>query len=480
MSSRILNGSRRLGMVLLVVVLSAPAVGSVLMMSAREEARIGKEMYEKILAEMPIYKEPRLTEYVAAVGHRIASHSDDPDGSFTFTVIDDPGINAFATPGGYIYVNRGLITYLTSEAQLAAVLAHEVGHVTARHASRQKSAQTTSSIAATLLAILSRSNEVGEATAMWGAATVRGYGREMELEADGLGAKFLTSAGYKTDAMIEVVSLLKDNERFEKKKAIETGKKPQTYHGLFASHPRNDKRLREVINQAGKVARDNTGEENILPFQLATDNLVWGENFEAKERKDNRFYQEKLRFRFDYPEGWQFTESGATISGQSEGGKGSLLLEIRPRTVDAPGVFIKKQLGIDFIKKSEAFNQNRMPGHTGLIPGQKGQPDQRLAVIYLNRYALVFTGTINDAGKEEELNRDFLAIIGSLAPLSATELSSREPMRINYVKSTGGTTFEKLAAYLKLGKFGEEQLRLINGYYPTGEPEAGQWIKIIR
>jgi len=465
---------------LLALSLTCPGVGAAQLLTAKQEAKIGKEMYDKILAEMPIYQEPGLTAYVAAVGSRVASHSDTPDADFIFTVIDDPGINAFATPGGYIYINRGLITYLNSEAQLAAVLAHEIAHVTARHASRQKRAQTTSNVAATLLAILSRSNEVGEATAMWGAATVRGYGREMELEADGLGARFLTQAGYRTEAMIQVVSLLKDNERFEKKRALETGKEVQTYHGLFASHPRNDKRLRQVINEAGKIGNTDQGEENVSAFRVATDDLIWGENFAAKPEAKNRFYQEQVGFRFDYPEGWHFEDNGGAISGQPPDGKGRLDLVIKPRTLAAPDAFIKQALGIDFIRKSQPLNRPGLPGHTGLVPGREGEPDQRLAVIFLGRNALVFTGSSANSDRQADFDKEFLAIIGSLTPLTRREVSAREPQRIHYVKATGNTTFAKLADYLKLGKFGEEQLRLINGYYPVGEPADGQWLKIIR
>src|SRR5690606_19871498 len=100
----------------------------------------------------------------------------------------------------------------------------EIAHVTARHASRQQRAQTTSNVAAGLLAILSRSGEVGEATALWGAATVRGYGRDMELEADGIGAQTMAKAGYDSSAIIEVLSLLKDHERFEKQRARDAGR----------------------------------------------------------------------------------------------------------------------------------------------------------------------------------------------------------------------------------------------------------------
>jgi predicted Zn-dependent protease len=448
-------------------------------MSADKEAEIGRELYEKITSQMAVYEEPELNAYLERVGDRLVAQTERADEDFTFTIIDSPDINAFATPGGYVYVNRGLIGYLQSEAQLAAVVAHEIAHVTARHAARQKRARTTSNIAAGLLAILSRSGEVGEATALWGEATVRGYGRDMELEADGLGAKFLARAGYRPQAMIDVITLLKDNERFEKRRASESGRETQTYHGLFATHPRNDQRLREVVSSAGDIL-EAEGETNATAFRIATDGLVWGENFQAKPRKKNRYYHEGLRFRFDYPENWQFTESEGTIVGQRADGSGELHLAIHTRTLAPPAQFIKDSLGIPFIRKSQPFSQGHLQGHTGLIPGKDGAPDKRLAVIYYNRHAYVFTGEVRDTGNREVLDDEFLQIIGSFAPLSRAQLSNREPERIHYVKATDNTTFAQLARYLKLGRYGEEQLRLINGYYPVGEPEAGEWIKIIR
>ena len=194
-------------------------------LSKKQEAKIGKEQYDAILAEMPIYEEQKLVDYVTKVGERVARVSDRPNYEFTFTVIDSPDINAFATPGGYVYINRGLITYMTSEAQLAAVLAHEVAHVTANHAARQGRARTTNNIVAGVLGVLTGSGDVAEASSLWGQTVVSGYGREMELEADQIGARYLRDAGYPPQAMIEVISLLKDNEKLEKRRARETGKK---------------------------------------------------------------------------------------------------------------------------------------------------------------------------------------------------------------------------------------------------------------
>ncbi len=447
-------------------------------MSEEKGAEIGAELYEKITAEMPVYEEPELNAYVREVGERIVKHSDRPDMDFTFTIIDQPDINAFATPGGYIYINRGLIGYLNSEAQLAAVLAHEIAHITARHPSRQKRARTTSNIAAFTLAILTGSGEVGEAASMWGAATISGYGRDMELEADELGAKFLARSGYRPQAMIDVITLLKDQERFARRRAQEAGEQRQTYHGLFATHPRNDQRLRQVVNNAAEYLEEDKGDTNVTPFRIATDGLPWGESSQQPPRRENRFYHDDLRFRFDYPEGWQFSEEDGEIIGRPGSGDGTLTLAIKPRTTAPPKTFIEKSLGIPFLRKGESFRQAGLIGHTGLIPGN-GDGDRRLAVIYYNRHAYVFTGEVANGDEREAMDKQFMAIIRTFAPMPPARTAA-EARRIHYVRATEKATFAALARYLEMGEYGEQQLRLINGYYPRGEPEPGEWIKIIR
>lgn len=454
-------------------------------LSEQKEAEIGKEMYDKILAEMPVYAEQKLTAYVNDVGQRLAKHSDRPDLPYTFTVIDNPDINAFATPGGYIYIHRGLLTYMNSEAQLAAVLAHEIAHVTARHAVRQKRAQTGSNVAAGLLAILTQSYEVGEASAMWGAATVRGYGRDMELEADGLGAQFLARAGYDTQAMIEVIALLKDHERVEKKRARDAGTKPTIYHGLFATHPRNDKRLLEIINNADKNTASVAGESNIDEFRIASEGLVWGQNFQPVAPVENRFYHRRYGFQFDYPAGWQFVEDSNEIRGQSADQELALTLQIKPRTTHSPQQFIHNTLGIPLLKKSQPFVQARMPGHSGVVAAHNNAPEQRLAVLYYGRGAFVFSGVARADGAHNRTlsevdDKIYMGIVQSFRPLSRRALAAQEARSIHYVKALPGATYAELASRLNLGKNGEDDLRLINDAYPVGEPQAGQWIKIIR
>jgi len=468
-----------------------------LMMSDKKAARVGLEMYEEMTAQIPVITDKKITDYVNKVGQNIARHSDEPDDKYTFTVLDSPEINAFATPGGYVYINRGLLAYMNSESQLAAVLGHEVAHITAEHAANQQLAQTGSSIVASILAIFTGSMDVGEATAQWGAASVKGYGRDMELEADALGNKFLNRAGYDPDAMIAIISQLKAHERYTKKRSADAGKKTQTYHGLFASHPRNDKRLREMLklssSEDGKI--DNKIRPNVDrgSFRVATNGLVWGNSSAQKEKQDNRFYHDKLRFQFDYPEGWAFSEQGLVIDGKNEKKSASLTLNVKTRTLDSTRDFIKKSLGIPFIKKSEDLVINGLKAHTGIVPGKKkptknGTQDQRIIVIYYGRRAYVFRGGVSDGSLSDKpdtkasqsYDRDFLGIAASFKPRSMRELQNQKPQTIYYVKAKAGATYARLAQHLGLGRYGVDQLRLINGAYPRGEPTTGQWIKIIR
>ncbi|MEZ5528750.1 MAG: M48 family metalloprotease [Porticoccaceae bacterium] len=469
-----MNRSWLLFTLFLVPLLLAPAPSQ----AAEKRPATGREMHEQIVATTALV-EGKLADYVNQVGQRIAHHSDKPDLHFTFTVIDNPVINAFALPDGYIYVHRGLLNYLNSEAQLAAVLAHEVGHVTANHHSRQRRAQVGSSIMAGLLAVLTRSAEVGETSAMWGASMVSGYGRGMELEADELGGRYLRQAGYDPQAMIEVISLLKDQERLEKKRALEAGREPQFYHGLFATHPRNDQRLREVVSKAGKLPSTSSAERKVNAFRLATEGMVWGENLDQRRLPGNVYLNEELAFMMYFPKGWQHSTTVPLVSASNSGSNALLSVTTMPRTRDTPSQFIKKQLQVPLLKKSTALVQSQLIGHTGLIPGNNGQPDQRLAVLYYGYKAYVFRGKADSNDILREVDEDFSAIIGSFRPVSKRALT-QETRTIHYVRATENTTFARLAEHLHLGKFGEDELRILNNFYPAGEPKPGQWIKIIR
>ena len=230
------------------------------LMSEQQEIQMGAQAHLDVLREVAALDNPGLQAYVNEVGQRLAKQSHRPDLQWHFTVVDSPDVNAFALPGGYVYITRGIMAYLNSEAELAGVLGHEIGHVTARHGVRQQSTATATGLGAVLGSILvpGLGNQAGATLLQTLAQSwTTGYGREHELESDRLGAQYLAKSGYNPQAMIEVIGVLKNQEVFAAEQARRDGKKPSTYHGTFDTHPGNDARLKQVVSEANKYTVAN-------------------------------------------------------------------------------------------------------------------------------------------------------------------------------------------------------------------------------
>ena len=253
-------------------------------------ANVGDEMFAEFEEAGAFYDDPELVAYVRRIGERLVAQSSMANKPFKFNVIDSPDINAFATPGYYIYVNRGLIAYMNNEAELAGVLGHEIAHITAKHHRRQSTANISNKILATTAYILTGSGDVATAATMYGQEIVSGFGREHELEADELGAEYMHMAGYDVEALLEVIGVLKNQEQFQRLKAREQGKPTGTYHGLYATHPRNDKRLQTVIRAANELGGDEYIENPEIPgeFQSHVNGMGWGEGIQSN-RADDRY-----------------------------------------------------------------------------------------------------------------------------------------------------------------------------------------------
>ncbi len=454
-----------------------PATGgsSVVLGSQGREVSIGEEMHQKIIEEGATYDDPELSAYINRIGQRLVQNSDTPDDTFTFTVIDSPDINAFATPGGFIYVHRGLLAYLDNEAELAGVMAHEIGHVTARHAARQQTASITNKVVATTAYILTGSGELADASNMYGTELVRGYGREHELEADGLGAKYMYNAGYDPDSLLEVIGVLKDQEQFQRVKAKSTGKPVASYHGLYATHPRNDQRLQTVIRTAGDLTTGETLANPEVPgeFRRQIEGLVWGGSVQSG-RDENRYYHNKLGFSFAHPPGWQVTAGSKEIVASAPDGSASLTLTIRRRDQAANPRSVLESSATGKLADGTALEQAGLQGYTAVATS--GDSASRLAVIDYSNLSYLFDGRAGDFAAADP---GLMAAIQSFRPMHPRERQSGTGYRIHYIQVPRGATMASLAASVRIPD-AETQLRLLNGFYPRGEPRTGDWIKMIR
>ena len=437
---------------------------------------VGKEMHQDMITQGAAYDDPELQAYISQVGQRLVANSDEPGTAFTFTVIDSPDINAFALPGGYIYINRGLLAYLDNEAELAGVLAHEIGHVSARHHSRQQAASVANKVVATTTYVLTGSGDLANASNMYGTELVSGYGRDMELEADGLGAQYMYKSGYDPDSLLEVIGVLKDQEQFQRVKARTGGKPVASYHGLYATHPRNDQRLKQVIKTAGELDSATPTQDPSVPgeFQRHIEGLVWGESVQS-DRAENRYYHNKLGFTFEHPQNWTVNAGAQAIVASAPDGSTDLTITIRRRDQGtAPRNVLEGSVSGTLSSGSE-LDQAGLKGYTAIV--DSGANAKRVAVIDYNNLSYLFDGKAQDFAANDPA---LLAMVESFRPMHPAERQgSGSGLYVHYVQVPQGATMASLATGSRI-RDAEAQLRLLNGLYPRGEPRTGDWIKLVR
>ncbi|HIA43745.1 MAG TPA: hypothetical protein EYN84_06375, partial [Gammaproteobacteria bacterium] len=273
------------------------------LMSEDAELEMGRKYYSQILQSQTLYQDPKIQSYVQSIGDSLAELSHRSDLIYRFTVLDSPAVNAFALPGGYIFINRGLMVYLSSEEELAAVLGHEIGHVTARHSVRQISQAQVLSIISYAVA-REAGSAAGDLANIASGALVAGYGRDMELQADSLGAEYMAKKGYSASGMMDTISVLKEHELYSTEVSKRRGSNHQTYHGIFASHPSNDNRLKEVIKKAGSLGKDAL-ESNSLNYLKRIEGMTYGDSEAAGILRKNGFYHKDLDIRLIAPDNWE-------------------------------------------------------------------------------------------------------------------------------------------------------------------------------
>ena len=365
------------------------------MISENKELEMGRTYHPQIIEQYGRYEDEALQRYVQDVGQRLAAVSHRDDLVYRFTVLDSPVINAFALPGGYIYITRGMMAYLNSEAELAAVLGHEIGHVTARHGVRQQSAAQAASLGYTLGAILLpglRTAGAQDLFNVFGGALLSGYGREHELESDRLGAEYLARSGYPSEAMIEVIGVLKDQATFAEAEAKKQGQDYQGYHGLFASHPDNDTRLQEVVKAADKYKTTVREDEGTERYLQRIDGMVFGDSESQGIRSGRNFYHSEMQFALSFPQNWHIQNNPTSLRATAP--QGAAIIEMGASDLNrkqTPAEFIRDRLNIKDLKNGEPLSTNGLQGYTGLAVAE-GKP-VRVAVIYLREQAFIFIAT---------------------------------------------------------------------------------------
>ena len=316
-------------------------------MDEKAEIAQGLKAHQQVLQDYTAYPNPALQSYVNALGQKLAAQSHRSQLTWYFTVLDSPEINAFALPGGYVYVTRGIMAYMESEADLAGVLGHEIGHVTARHGAQRATSQQNAGLgvfAAGILGAVLESQGVAGAGRMAGevsqtvaAGYVASYGREQELQADGLGAEYLYRNRFDPRNMVNVIQVLKNQERFAADQAKAEGRPAPAGGGWLASHPTNDQRL-EIMGQLSAQYKNNPadyadpGRDRYLQAIAGMD---FGESPAQGLTRGRNFYHAGLGIAITAPAGWRIDNGTDQIMLLNPAADAALILRTAP--LPSPG-----------------------------------------------------------------------------------------------------------------------------------------------
>ncbi len=461
-------------------------------MDERAEIAEGAKGHQEVLKEYGELKDPKLQAYVNNVGQRLAKLSERSQLKWTFTVLDSPEVNAFALPGGYVYVTRGIMAYMSSEADLAGVLGHEIGHVTARHgAVRATRAQNAGLgvMAATVLGVLLESRGVQGATEMANQASqgiaagyVAKYSREQESQADRLGADYLQRVNFDPRNMIDVIAVLRNQEKFASDKARAEGKKPKDGSDYLASHPANEQRLTEITAFAAKF-KGNYADEGKDRYLTAISGMQYGESAEQGVVRGRQFFHEGLNFAFTAPANWAIVNAADSLTFVAPDGAAALIVRAVPAKAGATHEDIIRNVLKPTSGRTEprSLNGLRATHFVGTRQNEKGQNVgiESTIATSANNSQYVFVYAARDANSMAKNRNGIQETEASFRPISAADRQLAKPWNLRLVPYPRGG-FAEMARTSPLGANAEQQLRLLNGYYGGGEPKTGELVKVVQ
>ncbi|HWC73156.1 MAG TPA: M48 family metalloprotease [Gemmatimonadales bacterium] len=288
-----------------------PATGKneLMLVSEGQEIQMGAQYDSQVVAEIGLYPDPALQSYVADLGKKLAATSERPSLPWTFRVVDDPSVNAFAIPGGHVYVTRGLLTHITSEAELATVMGHEIGHVTARHTAHEMSKQELAQLGLAIGSIASSqvANYAGLASQALQVLFLK-FSRDNENQADALGVRYSSRANFDSRQMINVMQML-DNLQSQS-----GGRLPE----WLATHPNPGNRIEHINSVLGQTKVDfSNATVNAQDYERRLDGMIFGMNPREGFFKGTQFYHPDLKFQMSFPSGWQTANSKQSVAAQS-------------------------------------------------------------------------------------------------------------------------------------------------------------------
>jgi predicted Zn-dependent protease len=448
--------------------------------SEADEARIGAEQHEKILAEFGgAYDNPALVRYVDSIGQFLALTSERPNVRFTFTVLNSPIVNAFAVPGGYVYVSRGLLALAGDEAELAGVLAHEIGHVSARHGAQRISTGILAQLGLGLLGLLTDSQELAGIAQFGALAVLQSYSREQEYEADLRGVRYLSRAGFDPEAMASFLSKLRAHSELEAAIAGQTGGGDR--FDIFATHPRTAERVRRAIHAAGvRRVADPIVARDIYLGKI--DGILYGDDPEQGVVRGRSFVHPVLGFRFEAPPDFQMLNGMTQVLARGPDGTAFVFdldqrRDRRPMTRYIRDVWAPKAQ----LQQLEPIMVNGLEAATAALRTEvEGQTyDARLVAIAFDGRSIYRFTFLTPPRLRRRYDEAFRRTTYSFRTIAAAEAAAVRPRRLVLHHVRRGETSAAIARRTPFEKYALQRFLVLNGLYPDEPLAAGRTVKVV-
>lgn len=449
------------------------------------ELEIGRETHPEILLQYGRYDDEELQGYVQRVGEQLAQVSGSPHPVFRFTVLDSGEVNSFSLPGGYVYVTRGLLAYLNRESELAAILAHEVAHVAAHHASRYMAEVTTADryISVASLMIPDVSSQIArDALNTLGSVLVTGYGADVELKSHHLAMEILAQAGYDPSALPRILEVLDKAQAVALRSEVRAVE-PIVYHGLLPRDTAWELRLSEGVANARSLRVPSEQVTEPERFLYTLDELVWGDNAGEGMVVDGQFFHPEWGCTLVVPTGWKVLNRRAGAVLISE--KADAFLQLTAADIPenlAPEVYANTQLGLDNILEGESLSLHGIPayGMTARTRTPYGYRTTKHYVIYLGAKALhakiVTRSELSDHRNEAPIQQ----ALHSLRPIAEAEWAQIRSRALRVIPMPPKRSILGLVLEAELPAALTEQIRILNHIPPDTEPGEGRIVKLIQ
>jgi predicted Zn-dependent protease len=467
---------RPVALVLSVVVLGGCAVNPLTgdrnfsIIPESQEVAMGKEAAAEVGQSIGIYDDPKAQQYVAALGKRLAASSERPNLPWSFQVVDDPVVNAFALPGGFIFVTRGLLTHMGSESQLAAVMGHEIGHVTGRHSVRMLSKATLAQLGLAAGMVFSETlRNVGQLGMAGLQLLFLKYGRDAEREADELGYRYTLANKYDVRSMPDVFLTLK---------RVGEASGQSRLPNWMATHPSPDERI-ERINAFIAENKPPAGRVDRNEFLAITDGMVFGPNPRQGFFDGNTFKHPEMRFQIAVPPGWKAQNMAQAVVAESPQGNAGYQLSAGKE--EAPAQALQKfttQQGITAVEPVEARVGGNPAPAARFAAQTEGGTVRGLVTFFTHQgrtFQILGLAAPEGYAAAEGILRE---VVGSFSPLTDPGALAAQPARLKVVTVDRASTLAEFASRYPSG-LPVERIAIINQLETSSRLEPGQKIKVI-